>query len=149
ALLCAAAALVAAGGAGARRAAVGCGDTITADVTLTADVSGCAGDGLVVAADGGRVSVDGHVVSWSGAGGGLPISGANVSVGDGFVRAFDTGVRAGNGTQLAGLTVTGNRAGVLTFSQSGVLAGSTVAFNTGDGVTVAGASSWTIRDSQI
>ena len=61
AVLCAVAVLAAAGGADARRSAVACGDTITADVTLTADLTGCPGDGLIVAADGVRLDLNGHV----------------------------------------------------------------------------------------
>lgn len=145
--------LVAAGGARARAAAVACGDTITADVTLTADLTGCSGDGLIVAADGVRIDLNGHAVSGSGVGTGITVSGANVSVANGAVRGFDVGVSSsfgsGNGTRLAGLTVTANRTGVVAFSQSGTLDRSTIAMNTGTGVRVAGANSWTIEDSQI
>jgi Right handed beta helix region len=153
ALICAAAVLVAAGGAGARSAAVACGDTITADVTLTADLTACSGDGLIVAADGVRIDLNGHAVSGSGVGTGITVSGANVSVVNGAVRGFDVGVSSsfgsGNGTRLAGLTVVANRTGVVAFSQSGVIDRSTIAFNAGDGFHGVSARAWTIEDSQI
>ena len=153
AVVCAAVILASAASADGRRAAIGCGDTITTDVTLTADVTGCPGDGLIVAADGVRVDLNGHVVGGLGAGTGITVSGANVSVVNGFVRAFDVGVRSsfgsGNATRLDGLTVTANRTGVVAFSQAGVLDGSTIAFNAGDGFQGRGAGSWTIEDSQI
>lgn len=145
--------LAAAGGADARRAAVACGDTITADLTLTANLTGCSGDGLIVAADGVRVDLNGYVVAGSGAGTGIGVSGADVSVVNGYVRGFDVGVSSsfgsGNGTRLAGLTVTANRTGVVAFSQSGVIDRSTIAFNTGDGFRGVAARGWTIADSQI
>ncbi|MFP5377017.1 MAG: right-handed parallel beta-helix repeat-containing protein [Acidimicrobiia bacterium] len=64
-LLAAAVALLAAGTvlvgpAGA--ATLGCGDVITEDTTLTADVGPCAGTGLVVAADGVTLDLGGHTV---------------------------------------------------------------------------------------
>jgi parallel beta-helix repeat protein len=59
------------------------------------------------------------------------------------------GRRSGNGTRLAGLTVTANRTGVVAFSQSGVIDRSTIAFNAGDGFHGVAARSWTIEDSQI
>jgi nitrous oxidase accessory protein NosD len=151
AVVCAVAVLAAAGGADARRAAVACGDTITADLTLTADLTGCSGDGLIVAADGVRLDLNGHVVSGLGAGTGITVSAADVSVVNGFVRGFGTGVRSigsVGGTQLAGLGVTANGTGILAFAPSGMVVGSAIAGNAGNGLTGRG-SGWTIRDSVI
>jgi hypothetical protein len=151
AVVCAVALLAAAGRADGRRAAVACGDTITADLTLTADLAGCPGDGLIVAADGVRLDLNGHVVSGSGAGTGITVDAANVSVVNGFVRGFGTGVRSigsVGGTRLAGLGVTANGVGVLAFAPAGTVEASTIAGNAGNGLTGRG-SGWTIRDSVI
>jgi hypothetical protein len=153
ALICAVAVLVGAGGAGARGTALACGDTITTDVTLTANLTSCPGDGLIVAADGVTVDLNGHSVRGSGAGTGITVSGADVSVVNGLVGGFDVGVRSsfgsGDRTRLSRLTVTGNGTGVVANSQSGVLDQSTIALNAGAGLTVAGANSWTIEHSQV
>jgi nitrous oxidase accessory protein NosD len=151
AVVCAVAVLAAAGGADARRAAVACGDTITADLTLTSDLTGCPGDGLIVAADGVRLDLNGHVVSGSGAGTGITVSAADVSVANGSVRGFGTGVRSigsGGGTRLADLGATANGVGILAFAPSGTVERSAIAGNAGNGLTARG-SGWTIRDSVI
>ena len=147
--LCAVTVLAAAGGADARRAAIACGDTITADVTLTANVTGCPGDGLIVAGNGVLVDLNGHVVSGSGIGSGIVVTGTDVTVVDGFVRSFAFGVRSsGDRTRLSGLTVTGNGIGVVALAQSGVVDNSVLAQNTGNGLTARGAG-WTVADSMI
>lgn len=43
--------------------AIGCGAVLTANTTLTTDLVGCVGDGLVVGSDGITVNLNGHVVS--------------------------------------------------------------------------------------
>jgi parallel beta-helix repeat protein len=150
ALICAVAVLVAAGGAGAHATAVACGDTITADTNLTADLTGCAGNGLIVGGTGVRLNLNGHIVSGSGAGTGITVTGADAAVVNGTVRGFDVGASSqGSGTRLANLTVTADRLGVVAISQSGLLDRSTISLNGGDGVTAVGATGWTIRDSRI
>jgi Right handed beta helix region len=49
-----------------------CGDTVTQDTTLTADLLDCPGDGLVIGADGITVDLGGHTIS------GQIISGSNL-----------------------------------------------------------------------
>lgn len=44
-------------------AVVGCGAVVTTDTTLTTDLLGCAGDGLVIGADGITLDLNGHLVS--------------------------------------------------------------------------------------
>jgi hypothetical protein len=151
ALISALAVLVAAGGAGARGVAFVCGDTITADTTLTTNVTGCAGDGLIVAASGVRLDLNGHVVSGSGAGTGITVSGANVQVVGGTVRSFGVGVSSpfgSDGTRLERLAVSGNGTGVSAGSQSGVVDHSNLAENVGNGLTARG-SGWTVEDSEV
>src|SRR5512145_568752 len=50
---------------------VSCGDTITQDTTLDSDLVGCAGDGLVIGADGVTVDLGGHRIDGAGAGAGI------------------------------------------------------------------------------
>ncbi|MGW0484367.1 right-handed parallel beta-helix repeat-containing protein [Nonomuraea sp. NPDC003214] len=78
--------------AGARTAAVACGDVVTADVTLDADLN-CAGGGLVIGADGVVVDLAGHTVTGSGAGRGIDVAGhAGVTVRDGAISGFTYGI---------------------------------------------------------
>src|SRR5262245_27563196 len=48
---------------GAAAAAIGCGSVVKTNVTLRNDITGCAGDGLVVGANGIRIDLNGHDVS--------------------------------------------------------------------------------------
>ncbi len=87
---------------------VACGEVVTADVRLAADLR-CAGPtGLVVAADGVEVDLDGHEVAGPGAGRtpggarGITVRARGVRVLDGRVSGWDEGVRveAGAGADL-------------------------------------------------
>lgn len=75
-------------------AAPACGDTLTADTTLTADLT-CAGDALRLA-PGVTLDLAGHRVSGDGSGVGIGIeeagAGAETRVVDGTVRGFATGL---------------------------------------------------------
>jgi len=45
---------------------ISCGDTITSDVKLDADLTNCPGDGLVIGADNITVDLDGHTIDGNG-----------------------------------------------------------------------------------
>lgn len=104
------------------RAAAGhveCGDRVTRDLRLDADLVNCPGNGLNVAVDGITIDLDGHVVDGSGRGTGIANGfwgdgGRDVTIRNGTVRGFKVGVRSGApGTRVARLRVTRNAAGGL------------------------------------
>lgn len=96
---------------------VHCGSVITASTTLSADVTNCVGDGLIVAADDIVLDLNGHTV----AGDGLPAVGGvdvgirveghhGITVTNGTVSGFDLGVllEASAGDTLSRLDVRDN-----------------------------------------
>jgi parallel beta-helix repeat protein len=96
---------------------VQCGDRVTRDVRLDADLLNCPGNGLTIGADGITIDLGGHVVDGTGRGTGI-LNGQwsnghrDVAVRNGTVRGFKTGLRSGGrGTRIARLTVTRNAAG--------------------------------------
>ena len=105
--------------AGAPANHVECGDRVTRDLRLDADLVNCAGNGLNVAADGVTIDLGGHVVDGSGRGTGISNGfwgdgHRDVTVRNGTVRGFRLGLRSGApGTALARLRVTRNAAGGL------------------------------------
>lgn len=97
--------LAAAGGLTACEPAPTCGAVITSDTTLAADLSGCAGDGLVIDADGVTLDLGGHTIAGDAGGGGtvgIRVEGRDdVTVLGGFVTGFSTGVGATDAARLA------------------------------------------------
>ena len=77
---------------------VSCGDTVTADTTLVADLIGCHGTGIRIVADSDvTLDLDGHTVSGTGSGAGIDATtanGATVTVENGLVVGFDEGITA-------------------------------------------------------
>jgi parallel beta-helix repeat protein len=77
--------------------ALPCGSVITASTTLSADVLGCVGDGLVIGADGVTLDLAGHVVSGDAVEDptdvGIRVYGRHsVKVVNGTVRSFSRGI---------------------------------------------------------
>jgi len=79
---------------------VGCGAVLTRDTVLTADLVDCPGDGLVVGADGIRITLNGHSITGTGAPGSAGVrnqghDGVTIEDGD-FVgldiSGFQTGI---------------------------------------------------------
>lgn len=77
-----------------------CGATIVANFKLDHDVT-CAGNGLIVDADGIKLNLDGHTIAGSGSGVGISVIGRNsVSIKGGAVQNFATGVLVANSTAI-------------------------------------------------
>jgi parallel beta-helix repeat protein len=113
---------------------VACGQTLTHSVRLAADLTDCPGDGLVIGADAITVDLDGHTIDGVAAAGcdfpaefrvGIANPGFDrVTIRNGTVRQFDTGVDAGGDTdgmrdgRVHGLTVLDNRFGGVNIGSS-------------------------------
>ena len=77
-----------------------CGATILANVKLDQDLT-CAGDGLIVGADGIRLDLNGHTITGAGIGIGISVFGrTNVSIVGGTVKNFEAGVRVNTSTDI-------------------------------------------------
>jgi parallel beta-helix repeat protein len=78
--------------------ALSCGSVVTTDVTLTSDITGCQEYGLVVAADGVTIDLNGFRITGAGRGttrAGIYIDGADwITVRNGSVAGFALGVDA-------------------------------------------------------
>ena len=90
-------------------ASVGCSQVLTESVALDGDMA-CSGDGLVIAADGITVDLNGHALRGDGTGGGVRIAGSSgVTVTNGTISGFAVGVGvSGNDNLLASLQIHGN-----------------------------------------
>lgn len=96
-----------------------CGDTVTQDTTLNADLVGCAGDGLAIGADGITLDLGGHTISGRFISGGTPGQVGidnhghdDVTIRNGTVNGF-----VGGGVHLVGTD--GNRVEGLTMQFPG------------------------------
>ena len=117
----------------ARAAVLSCGDTVTADTTLTADVTcaaGFSGDALTIGTSGVTLDGGGFKVAGTGAGNGIRVTATGVAVDDVVVEGFVTGVYAtADNFTLTNSTVTSNRA------IRAANAGHTITDNTATGIT--------------
>jgi parallel beta-helix repeat protein len=97
----------------ARADSVACGAVLTNNVTVDNDVLNCLGDGLVVAADGITIDLNGHTLDGTGKGVGIRSDGHDgVTIKNGTVNEFEQGVQlnAGSvGNVVDGLTVSHNK----------------------------------------
>src|SRR5215467_5390663 len=85
--------IVALGATSARADGVVCGQVVTSDLTLTTDLIGCPGDGLIVEAN-VTVNLNGHTIRGSGQGVGVLARGDRVTVMNGTITNFGTGLDA-------------------------------------------------------
>jgi parallel beta-helix repeat protein len=97
--------------AAAAEPAVQCGQDVTRNITLTADLTGCPGSGLIVAADNITVNLAGHRIEGAGTRGsiGVQASGRDgVAIRNGEVQGFETGVllQDGQRERVSHLTAT-------------------------------------------
>jgi large repetitive protein len=120
----------------AQAAPIACGSVVTRSVTLTDDLLGCQGDGLVIGADGITVDLNGHTVAGVGSDDSVGIRNVGhdrVLVKHGVVRQFERGVRLSgvSGNRLRGLTVELNGSdGIdLTHSSDNQIQGGTIRDN--------------------
>ena len=120
-----------------------CGDTLTADATLSADLS-CnnqGSDGLIIGGDGVTLDLNGYAIKGPGIVG-VRIVGTNATVintGDrpGIIKGFGYGVYLNptQGARVIGLTLTGNGKGIAAGSAHwNIITGNTITANTQDGI---------------
>lgn len=118
--LLAAGALLLPAGAQARTRQVSCGETITTSTTLAADVTDCAGEGLVIGADDVTLDLNGHTVGGNGSGVGIEDTAgrSGVTIEGGTVKGFDVGVDVANAdhTGVTAVSAQGGIAGILVVS---------------------------------
>jgi len=129
-----ASALVAAPAAGAHR--IPCGTEITASTTLDRNISGCAGNGLVVSGNGITLDLAGHRISGAGArsGYGIWLKGSDVTIRNGRVTGFLDGVHVAPATEgtppsgrLEGIRLVGNGVGLAVVPGAGSVGSLSVA----------------------
>ena len=96
-----------------------CGSTITEDTTLANDRLGCSGTGLVIAANGVTLDLGGHTVSGSGQGSGISFVAPDVTVRNGRILGFESGVAShdfpggdGQNATLEDVTISRNQRGI-------------------------------------
>jgi hypothetical protein len=124
---------------GATAAPLSCGDTVTHDTTLTADLLNCQGDGLVIGADDITVDLNGHTVDGTvtqasdcdqppfGVVGVKNESHDGVTIENGTVQQFATGVSGGSDSSSVSdnvwryLTVRDNRFSGISMGSAGII----------------------------
>ncbi|MEU0882237.1 right-handed parallel beta-helix repeat-containing protein [Lentzea sp. NPDC005914] len=87
-----------------------CGDTVTSDITLSADLH-CPGPGLIVKAGNVVLNLNGHSITGSGTGSGISVTGqSGVRIQNGKISKFDYGVFFAESadSELADLTIADN-----------------------------------------
>jgi hypothetical protein len=99
-----------------------CGDEVTTDVRLEADLLECPGDGLVATAPSITIDLDHQRLDGTGTGTGIRVLAADVTIRDGRIADFENGVKlpadgVGN-AWLAGLELSHNDRGVALFGDS-------------------------------
>ena len=107
-----------AGPEAARAEPVQCGQLVTQDVVLEADLLDCPGDGLVVAAPDVTVDMARHRVDGTGSGVGIRVQAPSATISDGSVTGFGDGIALPSGgvgdSLVADVDVSGSvRSGIL------------------------------------
>jgi hypothetical protein len=131
----------------AQAVSVGCGSVVTANVMLSNDLQRCPGDGLVVAADGVTVDLAGHTIGGSGQGVGIRVLSSHVSVRNGSIERFGTGIQTTSeprslGTMIVHISVSRN-------SGDGVLLGGSLESISDSIATVNGSSGIHLADALL
>jgi hypothetical protein len=138
--------MLALGGVGqaSATASPACGDTVTADVTLTADLVCPSGTGLYVVP---RIVVDfaGHSLRGGGTGVGVFGGDTTTVLRNGKIAGFGTGIA--EGLTVEQMVIAGNGTGIAAINSKLVINGSSISDNDGDGVRANGGAS--ITDSSI
>jgi parallel beta-helix repeat protein len=139
----------------ADRRPLACGDTITADARLTANLVDCPGDGLVIGADGVTLDLGGHTVDGDGAGDDVGIaveSHQGVTIANGAVREFTEGVLVVGASEIAirRLTTSDQGHGGITIDGSrGVVVTDDVVRRDGAGIIVARSDTVRVRANRV
>ncbi len=119
---------------------ISCGNTITSDTTLTADITGCTGHGIIIGADNIVLDCAGHTIA------GMDVyntygvknidSGyANVTVKNCIVRDFEHGIYFGGHGNIINNTVVSNTdSGIRLYQSSNNQITNSVASNNGYGI---------------
>lgn len=139
--------------------AVSCGQTLTQSTLVQNDLLGCLENGLVIGAHGITIDLDGHTIGGAGLGAGILNNGFDsVTVKNGTVSGFDTGVQLNAGTALniiEDLAVQLNlEFGIALNNADDLAGGNTVRNNTvsGNGIGIAlsgGTQGATVRNNEI
>lgn len=124
-------------------AAAACNSTLTASVTLTADLNCPGTDGFIVGADGITINLGGHILSGDSTGGtrGIFDNGhKNVVIENGWVTAFQNDVQlvlGADGSKVEGLNLSSSSNPLVVSGSNNVLVtGNEAAFGTGPGIEV-------------
>jgi Right handed beta helix region len=137
-------------GAPARSTSVACGQTLTADTTLAADLHCTSGPGLIVQA--GTLALNGHIISGAGTSVGVVLAGGGTRVMGGSVLGFGTGVSVGGANAVIRGVQVANNAGigvVFSHASGGLVDSSTITRNGGDGVLAFDLHGATVHGSTI
>lgn len=124
-----------------------CGQTVTTNVTLTADLLDCPSDGLIIGANNILVNLNGRTIDGVGLGVGVRNDGFdNVKIGNGTITQFDYGIQLNPGTTLnvlEQLTVTLNEFGGVELSDAdnNTISGNTISFQSKIGLRLSNFSS--------
>jgi Right handed beta helix region len=127
--------------AGARRAVLTCGSTITTSTTLTADLTGCGGDGVRIGASHVTLNLNGHLIGSNGSGATAVVvnnGSTNAIVENGRITGFNTAVSvlAASG-KVQAIRAWNNSYGVVVqAADSTVVTGNTLFDNVVDGIRV-------------
>ena len=153
-----AATIVAGSGAGAARSAdVECGSVVTEDTTLTHDLTDCPGTGLIVAAPDITLDLGGHTVSGTGNGFGIQVRVGGVTVRNGTVTSFGSGIdgegdfRPGpSGVTISDLAITENAgAGIVLINVDGWRIEDVAVLGNGSGIFLSRARTITVTGSFV
>jgi len=141
--------------AAAGRAPVACGDTITQDTRLTANLIDCPGTGLVIGADGITLDLAGHTIDGDGVGDddGIDVEQhRDVTVAGGTVRQFTEGILVvgGRNVTVRGVTSVQHGHGAITAdgTRSLVVDGNVIR-DSGAGIIVARTESAIVHANRV
>jgi hypothetical protein len=134
-----------------------CGSTITEDTTLARDLVGCPGTGLVIAAGGVTLDLGGHTISGSGQGSGISFVAPDVTVRNGRILSFDSGVAAidfpggdGQNATVEDVTISRNQRGfAVSYYRSFKIRRALVSDNAANGLELNEARGFELVDSRV
>jgi parallel beta-helix repeat protein len=141
--------------AAVEREQVACGDAITQDTRLTANLVDCPGVGLVIGADGITLDLNGHRIDGDGAGEdfGILVQGRRrVTIEGGAVRGFTEGVLVDNSSDVEVRRLTSaeqDHGGIAVGGSRDVLVVDNVVRDSGAGIIVSRSESVLVRDNHV